>query len=617
MKRILRVFVVSEDAAFSETLRALVRKSGHRPLLRGQVSFQEIREEAPDLLLLDLHDAEERGLDLLKRLVRHHLTGRTPVIILGERHELEYELIDAFDFLFRPGDPRRLEEGLQLLASRPVPEVDFPPLGGESALPFQHFLAEHAGLHFDQRNMRLLERGLHRRMRAVQSQGYPDYFDYLERYYENRSELKKLLSLLTVGETNFFRYRSDREALVQYVLPELIRQRSAERRLLIWSAGCSTGEEPYSIAILLLEHFPQLAGWQIEILATDINKRSLQKARVGIYGSHALRYTAGPYLERYFTPAEGERYQLDARVRGMVHFAYHNLQTADFPNCAGGKCPDLIFCRNVLIYFRRETFVKIIERFHRSLPPHGYLFLGHSENLAGMSELFRSLHQHGAFFYQPKKEGNRAKAEKKAQVLPIQSPPLLPAFNSPAPSSPPIKKEAPPNLSLLLKEAQQAQQREEFAEAGRGYAEILRHSPDHLEAIVGQGLIQANLGHYAAARQLCDHALRINDLYPEAYLLRGQTFDMEGRLEESAAEYQKVLWLQMDLLAARYSLARIHRRQGRIAEGIRDLRTVLRQLEKLPAEAIIPHSGGLTREVFLEVCREDLAKLTISPGEIR
>jgi chemotaxis protein methyltransferase CheR len=612
MKRVLRVLVLSIDAAFGELLTTLVRNSGHRPVLRSHCTFQEIREEAPDLLLLDLHD-EERGLDLLKRLVRHRLTGRTPVIVLSERHEFEYELIDAYDFLFRTDDPRRrLKEGLQLLASQPAAEEDYPPLRGEAAVSFQHFLAEHAGLHFDQRNMRVLERGLLRRMRAVQSQDYPDYFDYLDRYFENRGELKKLLSLLTVGETYFFRYRSDREALVQYVLPELIRRRRAERRLLIWSAGCSTGEEPYSIAILLLEHFPQLADWQIEILATDINKRSLQKARLGIYGSHALRLTAGPYRERYFTPIEGDLYRLDPRVRGMVHFAYHNLQTGDFPNCTAGKCSDLIFCRNVLIYFRRETFVKIVEHFHRCLPPHGYLFLGHSENLAGMGELFQAIHQHGAFFYQPRKEENHPKPEK-PKVLPVRSPPLAPPSDASVSSPPPPPKTgAPPNLSLLLEKARQTQNREDFAEAGRCYGEILRQSPDHLEAIIGLGLIQANLGHYAAARQFCDRAIGLNDLYSEAYLLRGQTFDMEGRLEEAAAEYQKVLWLQMDLLAARYSLARIHSRQGRLAEGIRDLRTVLRQLEKLPAETVIPHSGGLTREVFLEICREDLAKLSIA-----
>ncbi len=453
----------------------------------------------------------------------------------------------------------------------------------------------------------MLERGLHRRMQAVQAHDYSSYFRYLERHYERRGELKKLLSLLTIGETYFFRYRSDREALVQHVLPELIRHRSAERSLRIWSAGCSTGEEPYSIAILLLEHFPQLADWNIDILATDINKRSLRQARQGIYRAHALRLTAGPYREKYFSPLGDDLFMLNPRVRRLVRFAYHNLQAAESPIGNSAQKPDLIFCRNVLIYFRRETFGKIIEQFHRYLEPGGYLFLGHAESLAG-TDLFRRTHQQGAFFYQrqdlPKPDGAQSLASDSTPAAdPLGKMPKL----LPAPLRPEVKR---PNPADLLRLAREAFDREDFAGASSLFAEILQSFPEHVDALIGQGLILANQGRYQEARQLCARAIRFNDLCPEAYLLRGLILDMEEEPERAAVEYQKVLWLQMDFIMPRYYLSKLHRRLGRTTEAIRELRTVMRQLQKLDPEAVLPFSGGLSREVFLEICREELARMS-------
>ncbi|MFA5515641.1 MAG: CheR family methyltransferase [Desulfuromonadales bacterium] len=626
MKRVLQVGIVGEDSLRNRLLASLVATAGHQTTILAHPRMETIRDQHLDVLLLDLSDAEAKGEELFRRLVRQRLTGRTPVIVFSQRFELEYELLDAYDFLSPTADPQRLLEDLALLAAGPAAEEAYSPLTPEAAESFQSFLAEHAGLHFDQRNLRLLERGLHRRMRAVRSPDYPAYFRYLEQNFATRGELQKLLSLLTVGETYFFRYRSDREALLHYVLPELIRRRKAERRLSIWSAGCSTGEEPYSIAILLLEHFPQLSDWRIDILATDINKRSLNQARQGVYRRHALRCAAGPYIDRYFTPLQDDRYQLDSRVRDLVRFAYYNLQASEPPQMTDGGPPDVIFCRNVLIYFRRATFCQIIARFQQYLPEGGYLFLGHAENLAGMSDLFQPVHEHGAFFYRSVAPDEKSKPPRIATALEppgsgssgkIPDPPPGPVIRktaaSPALPGLPPQARTVPDTAVLLDRARQAFDREDFAEAESLFTEVLRFRPENLEAITGQGLILANQGRYAAAREFCARALRLDDLYPNAYLLSGLTYDMEGDLERAAAEYQRVLWLKMDFIAAHYFLARVHGRQGKSTEAARDFRNVLRHLEKLPAETIVPHSGGLSREVFLEVCREDLAKLTPAP----
>lgn len=623
MNRVLRVLIASELSALARSLAEAVRSAGHRPQAADDYpTFAQVRETAPDLLLLDLSQSESRGLELLRRLVRHRLTGRIAVILLSPRPELEFEHPDAFDFLSIPPFVPRLRQGLALLAAQAPGTIDDPlPLQSAGAVPFQEFLECHTGLHFDRRNLRLLERGLLRRLRAVQAQDYATYFTYLEAHREDRGELKKLLSLLTVGETYFFRYRSDREALVQQVMPELLRQRQAQRSLRIWSAGCSTGEEPYSLAILLLEHFPQLAHWRIDLLATDINKRALRHARQGVYGNHALRLTAGPYREKYFREVGDGLFLLDERVRRLVRFAYLNLQEETFPSIESGTADvDLIFCRNVLIYFRRETTQRVVERLHGCLRPDGFLFLGHAESLNGMTERFQRVHQHGAFFYQPTPGPTRiATPELPSSPVPASIPtvslPVLPKPFLTASGPLPLvdARSATPNcpgeLSTRLTEARQAFNSEDFFRSEQLYCEILRHHPGEVEALVGMGLLHANRGRYQEARQMCARAIALDDLCPPAYLLRGLILDMEGEPERAAVEYQKVLWLDLKFVVARFYLAKVSHRLGRQEEAVREMRTVLRQVERLAEETIIPFSGGLSREVFLEICRDDLARL--------
>ena len=194
----------------------------------------------------------------------------------------------------------------------------------EQLAPFKSHLLEHSGLHFNQNNQRILERALLRRVQALQIDSLSTYFKYLAAPSENYDELNKLIGLLTVGETSFFRYRSHREALLYYVIPGLIEKNRHSQRLRFWSAGCSTGEEPYSLAILLLEHFPELVGWDIQIQATDINKRALRHAREGVYGERSLRMMKQPLCRKYFSRTENH-FQVSRQARNMVRFDYLNL----------------------------------------------------------------------------------------------------------------------------------------------------------------------------------------------------------------------------------------------------------------------------------------------------
>ncbi|BCR06966.1 hypothetical protein DESUT3_40350 [Desulfuromonas versatilis] len=584
-----------------------------------------VRHAEPDVVVLDLGAGGSEGLVTLRRILTNRSTRHIPVIVTAAQAALEYELLDAFDFLVHPVDERRLLEDLALLAGhRGERDVLPEELPGQELELFQDYLHRHSGLHFDRRNAKLLERGLARRMRALGLASYRRYFDYLENHAESRRELGKLLGLLTVGETYFFRYLPHFEALVLTVLPEVLRRNHASRRLRIWSAGCSTGEEPYSIALVLAEHFPQLAGWQVEILATDVNKQALKGAREGLFGPRSVRLVEPGWLEKYFR-REGRHFRLEAGIRERVRFEPLNLQTGSYPAAENGTADlDMIFCRNVMIYFRPETTRKIVERFASCLRPRGYLFLGHSETLMNISERFSRVSAAGGFLYQldSEKEGRHLQPEAQLSRPPAAVREELPGWqpepgSRPAPALPaapatPLPAAGEPQRDYL--QAREAFDKEDFAVAQGLFARVLEAEPGHVGALLGMGFVHANQGRYEQAQLFCEQALAEDDLCPEAYFLRGLLAEGRDDPEAAAGDYRRALWLEMKFILPHYNLSRIHARLGRPAEARRELRNVIRLLEKSPAGALVPCSGGVSREVFLEICRRELAA---APGPER
>lgn len=607
------VLIIDEDHELCRALSATVADAGCQVecLLTTEGHYQAIRQLAPDLVILDISMPESTGLETLRRLGVHRSTKKIPVIVTSRQAELEYELLDAFDFLPKPIDQRRLLEDIALLkANRQERGLGYGPMNEEELALFQEYLLIHSGLHFDQSNIKILERGLQRRMRAIGAKDYGDYHRYLEKYGESRQEQKKLLGLLTVGETYFFRYLAHFDALVHHVLPELIVRNRTQRSLRIWSAGCSTGEEPYTLAMTLREHFPVLDDWDVQILATDINKVALRRARQGVYGPRALRVTDPACREKYFQRA-GSAYVVDPRIRDMVRFAYLNLQTGAFPSVDNGTCNvDILFCRNVMIYFQLATSRRIVEKFSRCLSPGGFLFLGHAETLINISDRFQRQHQAGGFYYRLREEGDAghgaAVPAPSPPVAPVSLPPPQPALPLPPPvlSLPPAAPEAA-DLQELFARAEQEFNRENFRTASQDYDTILAHLPKHVGAIVGKGFILANEGRYEQALEACEQALEVDDLRPEVYFLRGLICELQNDLTGALSEYRKALLLDMAFIMPHYNLSKVFWRLGRQRDARRELNNTIRLLEQTADEAIIPHSGGLSRAVFLEVCRDD------------
>lgn len=257
-----------------------------------------------------------------------------------------------------------------------------------------------AGIFHPDSKLYFLQDRCKRRMTAIRVASFQEYLDVLTVRAGRERELQFLLNEITIGETNFFRNQPQLDALRKFILPELMREkeRLGYRRLRIWSAGCSTGEEPYTLAIILLEAMQgRPENWQIEIIATDINEKSLARAREGLYATYSLRNVSRPILDKYFSPAADGQYLVREAPRGLVSFQHLNL--FDERRLMFLRGLDVILCCNVLIYFDAESKRRMIQHFYNMLQPHGYLFLGHAESLFGINDDFRLVHFPGATAY--------------------------------------------------------------------------------------------------------------------------------------------------------------------------------------------------------------------------
>lgn len=229
--------------------------------------------------------------------------------------------------------------------------------------------------------------------------GLPDfraYARYLRHDPKGREELDHAIELVMPHETYFFREPAQLEALEHELFDVLLEKNARSRRLRVWSAGCSTGEEPYTLAMLLVGS-ARFGGWDLDVLGTDLSTKSLSVARHAEYGPSALRATSSTQLARYFEDAPSGRHRVRKEFRQVVRFGHVNLLDRDSLTALQGH--DVICCRNVLIYFDLETRRRVIDSFYDCLAPGGYLLLGHSENLLSLSTRFELVHLEGDLVY--------------------------------------------------------------------------------------------------------------------------------------------------------------------------------------------------------------------------
>lgn len=253
---------------------------------------------------------------------------------------------------------------------------------------YRKLIYDESGIHFSSTNRSILESRLRERLRDKKLQTPAEYYSILIKDHE---ELKVLLDSVTTNLTRFFRNQAHFDAIEHFVVPDLLKLRQAERKLRFWSAGCSTGEEPYTIAMLLKELMPP--GWSFEIIASDISLKSLMVGKEGFYNESRIQGIPEPYLDKYFEKRPNG-YQVKDDLRKTIRFDYHNMK-----NDSGLRNLDVVFCRNVLIYFDEAAQKASIERFWDAMAPKSYLFIGHSESLFGMNTKFEFVKTDWACFY--------------------------------------------------------------------------------------------------------------------------------------------------------------------------------------------------------------------------
>ena len=238
-----------------------------------------------------------------------------------------------------------------------------------------------------------------RRMKVVGARSPREYLEFLTARPNRDSEMRSLLNEMTIGETCLFRSLPQIEALRKVVIPSLAeaKRKLKYNKLRFWSAGCSTGEEPYTLAMLLLEETQTtLKGWTFEVVATDLNDQSVAKAQEGIYNDYAVRNVPPEFMKKYFTRT-GTNFRVADSVRPFITFTRLNM--LDDSKMLFMRGLDVIFCCNVLIYFDGKSKTRTVQHFYNALMANGYFFLGHSESLFGISEKFRLVHFPAATAY--------------------------------------------------------------------------------------------------------------------------------------------------------------------------------------------------------------------------
>ena len=466
-------------------------------------------------------------------------------------------------------------------------------------------IAAKTALHFSEERWGDLEHKVGLAAKEFGFTGKEEFIQWLLSSPLTTGQMDILASHLTIHETYFWREPQVFEALVAQVLPALVRSRqNSGRPIRIWSAGCATGEEPYSIAIALHRVIPALKDWNITILATDINPRILRKAMAGVYGKWSFRNAPPWLIEGYFHCKKDGVFEILPEIRKMVTFAYLNLAEDSYPSSLNNtNAMDIVFCRNVLMYFAPERARQVGHGLYCSLVDGGWLMVGASELSQFLFPQFASVQFPGAIVYR-KETG--ALEDFHIEAGPLTHPSSLRSVS-------PLSQERGsrgelqilPPLAFAVTIVPPAQN-EHIAILGQPAQatdlEIIvktEEQTEHSEILSIRAL--ADRGKLPEALALCEEALVSDKLNPGLYFLRAIILQELNRIEEAGDSLKRTLYLDQNFLLAHFALANIVLRQGKAPAAKKHFENVLTLLKECKPEEILPESEGLTAGRFREI----------------
>ena len=459
---------------------------------------------------------------------------------------------------------------------------------------FRQCIENHTGIYIDDNKQDSFKISIDTRMDVLGIKGYDAYYSFIITNTIGKKEFDELLNLILIKETFFFRDDKQLQVLVKNILPELIK-RKKKREIKIWSAGCATGEEPYSIAMAIMEsHLPN--NINVSMYATDISEGILKMAKEGIYNKNSMRAIDSALLNKYFTQKDGW-YYLNDRVKQLVHFDSVNLMDPYFP--IEGNSFDIIFCKNVIIYFRLDTVKTVIRRFYNALADRGYLFLGHSESLWQISGDFELEEVSGVFLY--RKDGKnkivsvKKWSQQKGKSVNIMDftyqriPPLLreevsqqithttqAVSGKVVPQEIDLKRKK--NLSEWIKKGVQLSDGN-YEAVLADIEEVLQREPKNMDAHLLAGKIYANMGLYDKSLKKCVDAIEINDLSADAYLLIGSIYYKIGEKEKAISSFKKAIYLDNNSMLSHYYLGNLYKDTNLIVQAIKEYKNVIHIFE--------------------------------------
>ncbi|MFH0968392.1 MAG: CheR family methyltransferase [Methanobacteriota archaeon] len=482
---------------------------------------------------------------------------------------------------------------------------------GNLLTEFSDILAIQTGLHFPKERYKDLERGL---SGATKEFGYADTESCLKQLLTQpltRDQIKVLAMHLTVGETYFFRDTLNFDFLREKVLPTLIQSRGETRRIRIWSAGCSSGEEPYSVAILLDQVLQKADDWTISILATDINPTMLARARDGIYGAWSFRDVSDQIRKDNFVETGKNTWKINERAKRRVTFQFHNLMEDPFPSIINEtNAMDLILCRNVLMYLSPESSRKIVLQFANTLTEGGWLIVSQVEISQITDPRLIPLRFYGQTFFRKsdKSSGSPIPVVQEPEQdlgIPTYRPVLSPVPAYPVPGyvlSVPSKKAGItlPAVPAVSTNPEQLIDEGRYAEAVRLLEDLVKEDPSHTRIIVLLVRAYASLGNFDLALKWCEQGIASDNLNPLLHYLHAIILEERGDVPAGLEALRRTLYLDPDFILAHIALGSSALKKGKGPEANRHFSNAKMLLERLSDDDLVPESGGLTAERLLE-----------------
>ncbi|WP_027368100.1 CheR family methyltransferase [Desulfocurvibacter africanus] len=487
-------------------------------------------------------------------------------------------------------------------------------LSPETMERLSRFVGKYLGLHFPVERHKDLLRGVARAAVELGRNGPEALVEEILAGRANRHVLDNLAGQLTIGETYFFRDKRLLDLLREEVLPGLLRRASREGRpLRIWSAGCCTGEEPYTVAILLKELMRGAIQVPVSILATDLNPRFLDKAQRAIYRQWSFRATPSRIRNAWFRSLPDEVWELSPDIRSMVSLACLNLAVDAYPALENRtNAQDLILCRNVLMYFSPQLGQKVVTKLHGCLVDGGLLVVGPSEgSLVTSSGLFSvDLNERGILYCRESCRIGQPAPNITSMPEPTEpdlaGPPALPVQDS-LPAAGLLDRKAAGEASLIeqaLHEARAAVERGCYAEAGERLASVDRSGLSPAQSGLLANLtarMLAGSGDLALAERTCREAIAADKMHAAHHYLLAVILQELRRLKEAVEALQKALYLEPGFLLAHFSLGLLLKELGREQESRRSLKNALAGLQGLDREGIVPESEGMTAGRITEI----------------